>query len=54
MVVIQINMDSDGNLVALTDDGNIFVRINERWQYMPGPSADDLPRVDASLSIMDD
>lgn len=53
MKVTQIGTDSNGNLIALTDDGNIFIRMNDRWQYIAGPAANDLPRIDSDLNLSD-
>lgn len=53
MKVVQIAVDGNGNLLALTDDGNIFMRLHDQWQYVASPSADDLPKVDGSISITD-
>jgi hypothetical protein len=53
MKVTQIAVDSNGNLMALTDDGNIFIRLNDRWQYIVSPSSNDLPKIDTNLSISD-
>jgi hypothetical protein len=52
MVVRQLASDGDGNLLALTDDGSIFVLMNGAWQYVPGPTNDDLPQINGEVDAI--